>query len=285
VFSAPLLLLRGKKAAAKDLACFVEDLNGDAREDVTFKVQFGAPNHTNGTEHQHVQTSEVRHGTEQAALKGADGELVISGITGQLVKSNSGYLAYAGPVPDLFAGDAAALTAFRKAPWGENRFYPEAFQNRKNFFGQENFTAIVIEVPSQLIGRGLVHAWATASLYGHAPEVQVSRWGLPLITHIFLSDPSKKEGLEKYNRAVPGDDVEFFSKPMGDFIEKVTGLANSSVDPSEYAKQVLARICPTVLPYELDTQACFGFGGFNGRALSDDVHGCDLDPGFEHGVG
>jgi len=42
----------------------------------------------------------------------------------------------------------------------------------------------VFEVPSNLIGRGVVHAWATASLYGHAPEVQVSRWGLPMITHI-----------------------------------------------------------------------------------------------------
>ena len=38
-----------------------------------------------------------------------------------------------------------------------------------------------------MIGRGRVHAWATASLYGHAPEVQVSRWGLPLITNVLNS--------------------------------------------------------------------------------------------------
>jgi hypothetical protein len=45
-------------------------------------------------------------------------------------------------------------------------------------------TAIVLEIPINLIGLGDVRAWATVSLHGHAPEVQVSRWGLPLITHI-----------------------------------------------------------------------------------------------------
>jgi hypothetical protein len=70
------------------------------------------------------------------ARKGAEGELIISGHTGQVVKTDRDYRAYAGLAPDLFAGD---------------------------------------EIPSPLIGRGLVHGWATASLYGHAPEVQVSR--------------------------------------------------------------------------------------------------------------
>jgi hypothetical protein len=38
----------------------------------------------------------------------------------------------------------------------------------------------VLEVPSELIGKGKINAWATISLFGHAPEVQVSRWGLPI---------------------------------------------------------------------------------------------------------
>ena len=48
-------------------------------------------------------------------------------------------------------------------------------------------SAIVLEVPNRPIGEGTVRAWATASLVGHAPEVQVSRWGLPMITHIQTS--------------------------------------------------------------------------------------------------
>jgi hypothetical protein len=118
----------------------------------------------------------------------------------------------------------------------------------------------------------VVHGWATASLYGHAPEVQVSRWGLPMITHMLLSDPSLHDAAaENYNRAVPAEEVALFSKPMRDFVEKVTALAHSAAEPSAYATQLLARLCPGVLPYELDTPASFSFAGFNGRGLGDDV--------------
>src|SRR6266481_5707145 len=166
------------------LYAFRFDTNRDLREDVAFKVQFGAPAHADGDAHRHVQTFEVRRATGADALKGAAGELIISGNTGRVVKADQGCLSYAGLAPDLFATDGAGFGAFRKALWSENRFAPEAFQNRQNFFGGNNVTAIVLEVPSSLIGRGVVHAWATASLYGHAPEVQVSRWGLTMITHL-----------------------------------------------------------------------------------------------------
>ena len=116
-----------------------------------------------------------------------------------------------------------------------------------------------------------IEAWATASLYGHAPEVQVSRWGLPMITHILLSDPSLHDASENYNRAVPADEVALFSKPIRDFVEKVTALADSAADPSAYTTQLLARLCPGVLPYELDTPAAFTFAAFNGRGFCDDV--------------
>lgn len=258
------------------LYAFRFDLNCDSHEDVTFKVQFGASAQVDGNEHQHVQAFDVRRAIGGVARKGAEGELIISGHTGQVVKTDRDYRAYAGLAPDLFAGDAVALNVFRKALRKEKRFEPQAFQSRQNFFAKANVTAIVIEIPSPLIGRGLVHGWATASLYGHAPEVQVSRWGLPLITHVFLSDPALKDEAERYNRATPADDVTLFSKPISDFTEKVTRLANSAANPSEYANQILARICPTVLPYELDTPAYFNVAGFNGRALTDDVMGVIL---------
>ena len=188
------------------------------------------------------------------ARKGAEGELIISGHTGQVVKTDREYRAYAGLAPDLFVGDAAALSVFRKALWKEKRFEPSAFQSRQNFLAKANVTAIVIEIPSPLIGGGLVHGWATASLYGHAPKIRMSHWSLPLITHVFLSDPALNDEAERYNRATPTDDVTLFSKPISDFTEKVTRPANSAANPSEYANQILARICPTVLPYELSCE-------------------------------
>ncbi|MGA8037799.1 MAG: DUF4331 family protein [Candidatus Acidiferrales bacterium] len=246
------------------------DTNRDLREDVTFKIQFGAPAHADSGAH--VQTFEVRRATGADALNGAAGELSLSGNTGGVVKTDRGCLAYAGLAPDLFAADGAGFGDFRKALWTENRFAPEAFSGRQNFFGGKNVSAIVLEVPSSLIGQGVVHAWATVSLYGHAPEVQVSRWGLPMITHILLSDPALHEAAaEKYNRAVPADEEALFSKQMRDFVEKVSALAHSAADPSAYATQLLPRICPGVLPYELDKPASFSFAAFNGRALTDDA--------------
>ena len=90
-------------------------------------------------------------------------------------------------------------------------------------------------------------------------------------THILLSDPSLHDASENYNRAVPADEVALFFKPIRDFVEKVTALAHSAADPSAYATQLLARLCPSVLPYELDTPASFSFAAFNGRGLCDDV--------------
>src|SRR4029077_6097965 len=45
------------------LYAFRFDTNRDLREDVAFKVQFGAPTHADGGEHRHVQTFAVRRAT------------------------------------------------------------------------------------------------------------------------------------------------------------------------------------------------------------------------------
>ena len=54
-------------------------------------------------------------------------------------------------------------------------------------------------------------------------------------------------------------------------IEQLTTLAGSAANPADYARQMVARLFPTMLPYELHTPAASNFAGFNGRALTDDV--------------
>jgi hypothetical protein len=251
------------------LYAFRFDLDGDACEEIAFKVTFGSPLHADGDEHKHVQHFEVRRAAGAAAVQGMEGELMIAGLTGGVTETAAGVRAFAGLAPDLFAGDAAALGAFRTTIFKEGRFEPDVFrQNRRNFFANRNVTAIVIEVPSGLIGDGLVRGWATASLYGHAPEVQVSRWGLPLITNIFMPDLDTREA---FNRARPVEDTERFAAQIGGVVEKLTGLAGSTSNPADYATRLIARLCPTTLPYALDTAASFDFVGFNGRSLTDDV--------------
>jgi hypothetical protein len=252
------------------LYAFRFDLNDDAREEVTFKVRFEQPRHKAGDEHLHVQKFEVRRATGADAIRGAVGEVLIEGETGA-THARNGIRAYAGLAPELFAGDAFALHGFLAAFFKEHRYDAQVWQHRENFFARRNVTAIVLEVPTHLIGQGRVHAWATVSLYGHAPETQVSRWGLPLITHIFMNDPDHQDLRDQFNAALPSEDVERFAGVIGDFAEKMSAYAGSVVDPAEYGKQVVKRLCPAMLPYELGTSAAFDMAGFNGRPLGDDV--------------
>ena len=101
--------------------------------------------HATGDEHRHVQSFEVRRATGDLALRGAGGEFLVGGRTGQIAMTESGIHAFAGLVPDLFAGDAAALGHFRNALYNEDKFAPEAFQNQQNFFAGRNVTVIVLE--------------------------------------------------------------------------------------------------------------------------------------------
>ena len=69
------------------LYAFRFDTNRDLREDVAFKVQFGAPAHADGGERRHVQTFAVRRATGADALKGAAGELITPPMAPVLVPS------------------------------------------------------------------------------------------------------------------------------------------------------------------------------------------------------
>ena len=106
---------------------------------------------------------------------------------------------------------------------------------------------------------------------GNLDEMQVLRWGLPLITHLFLNDPGNQEVKETYNKSAPSDDISLFSGYIADFIQKMVTYAGSVMKPEEYGKQMVSRLCPITLPYELGTAAAFDLAGFNGRALGDDV--------------
>jgi hypothetical protein len=249
------------------LYAFRFDTNGDAVEDITFKVRFGEVAHRRDSDHQHTQEFEVRRAWGDAARAGADGELLIKGRTGE--NTSVGEInVYAGLAPDLFAGDAVALGVFRAALANENRFASEAWLNRKNFFDRRNVTVIVLELPLALLGEGLVYGWATASLYGHAPEIQVSRWGLPLITNIFIPDETIRE---TYNRTGPAKDIESVAPAIAQFAARTSEIAGSTANPGIYGQRLVRRLCPIMLPYELDTDASFDFCGFNGRSLTDDV--------------
>jgi hypothetical protein len=253
------------------LYAFRFDVNDDAHEEVTFKIRFGAAGHAEGggPEGRHVQTVEVRRATGRNAAGGTEGEVIAAGATGRIVAGDGGARIFAGLAPDLFAANRTGFAAFREA-LAAGKFAPDSFHGGVNGFQNRNVMAIVMEVPTQLIGdpAATVRGWVTVSLCGHAPELQVSRWGLPLMTHIFITDPAAKDD---YNRSVPAADVPRFSQIVADALPSITQLAGSTQDPAAYAQRVVERLFPTTLPYVLDSAASFGFAGFNGRAMTDNV--------------
>jgi hypothetical protein len=248
------------------LYAFRFDLNGDATEDVTFKFRFGQPRHGDGSEHTHIQPFVVRRATGDDALRGDAGESLVESETGS-VATNSDLRAYVGIAPELFVANAG-FRPFMTSFYQDQRYDGDALLHQQDPFARRNITAIVLEVPSALIGKGKISAWATISLFGHAPEVQVSRWGLPMVTHLFLSD---QEAKEQFNASVPSEDIERFAKSIADVAEKMTSYADSAADPAEYGKLIAARLCPDTLSYELGTPAAFELASFNGRALGDDA--------------
>jgi hypothetical protein len=137
------------------LYAFRFDVNNDLREEITFKVQFDAPIHKDGDKHVHVQQFQVRKASGQDAHRGAAGQVLITGKTGEVCCKEE-IKAYAGMVPDLFAGDGFALHQFLATFYKEQRYDGSVWQHRENFFANRNATAIVLQVPTAFIGSGKV---------------------------------------------------------------------------------------------------------------------------------
>ena len=107
------------------LYAFRFDLNGDAKEEVTFKFKFGEPRHGESSEHTHIQPFVVRKATGDDAFRGDAGVILVEGETGS-VATNSGVRAYVGIAPDLFAANAA-FRPFMTAFYKDQRYAGDAF--------------------------------------------------------------------------------------------------------------------------------------------------------------
>ena len=237
-------------------------------EDLVFKFRFSAPRHTDGDECTQVQPYRVFR-AEKGNIPGNGGDLLLEGESGRFCEQG-GVRAFVGTVPELWAADAAAFAAFLKSLHEEGRFNPSVFERKENFFRFRNVTALVLEVPNSLIGSGTVRVWSSISLFGHAPEVQVSRWGVPLFTHLFLSEPGS-DLVEQYHRSLPRQDRELYAPSIARFVSRVARLAGTAKQPEDYGRAVAQRICPSLLPYDLGTEASFTVNVFNGRPLADDA--------------
>jgi hypothetical protein len=263
------------------------DTNGDAKEELAFKFRFGNPEHSDGDQHRHVQSFKVIRAVG-AEMPGTAGEVLVEGHTGAILTVGK-IRAFAGLVPELWAGDAFAFFTTLTNLFSEDKYDPKTFNHRENLFQNRNVMAIVLEVPNGMIGEGRIAAWATISLFGHAPEVQICRWGYPLITHLFLSNPSTPELTAKYHAGSPADDKSTIGPAIAAFTAHLSARAGGEADSEHYGERVAAMLCPSLLPYELGTRAEFSAARFNGRYLTDDAYDAMLsiatNTGVKDGVG
>src|SRR5277367_2142761 len=70
----------------------------------------------------------------------------------------------------------------------------------------------------------------------------------------FSTIPAIKEVKETCNKSGPSDDIALLSGYIADFTQKMATYAGSAVNPEEYGKQMVSRLCPITLPYELEPQ-------------------------------
>jgi hypothetical protein len=217
------------------------DISGDATEDVVFKFVFEEPHHVGGNPAEHAQRFRVVSATGDE-IPGARGQMLAEGI---------------GRAAELWAADAFGFFTFVNSLFTERRYAADAFKHGNNLFQGRNNMATVLEIPNSLLQARRVHAWATASLCGHAPEVQVYRWGVPLLTHLYLSKPDPADLAQRFHQTAPVDDAALFGSAVAEFVKTLSTRAGRVKDPASYASMVIPRLIPAMLPYDVGSDAEF----------------------------
>jgi len=224
---------------------FKIDSDGDAKEDLTYKLTFSAPD---ASLQQDVTL-------RQLPARGR-GSVLAEGQTGENISIPGGGWITAGVFDDPFFFDLAGFLALDFCNPGTN------------FFAGLNISAIVLEVPSSWLGSSNVGIWASTVLN----DQQVDRMGRPAINTVFIpnnvfepagTEPSLKNA---FNSGKPRHDQRDFRAEVVDTLEIFYGSG------SDTAQALADFLLPDILT--LDTSNPAGFP--NGRGLADDVIDIEL---------
>jgi hypothetical protein len=224
---------------------FKVDSNGDAKEDLTYKITFSP-----------VKNSQQGVTLRRVPAKGGSGAVLAKGDTGQNISIPDGGWLHAGVFDDPFFFD---LNAF---------LHVDFCNPGTNFFNGLNISAIVLEVPSSWLGASNVGIWARTTL----DEVQIDRMGRPAINTVFIPnnpfEPSGSEPSQKnaFNAGIPRNDQSNFRAEVIDTLEIFYGAGSPA------AQGLADFLLPDLLT--VDTSSSAGFP--NGRQLADDVIDIEL---------
>jgi Domain of unknown function (DUF4331) len=246
---------------------FVIASDGGTREDRAFRMSFGEPD-ADGN-----QEMRVRYAVGPPSRSGPEGTELGVGHMGETFALSNGGSAWFGLAQDPFWGDAAALFAFNRG-LADNQYRPELFTGTPgNLLAGRNVTAIALQVPDVTFGGIDVALWARISLYGHAPQRQVSRAAHPLLRSFFFPRPGPDT--EALNAGSPADDVAAFGEVVRRTAVHVAELTRAA-DPDGHAATLVAAFLPDLLRYRPGKPVRFAPGTGNGRGLHDDAFGTTL---------
>ncbi|MYS22145.1 protein of unknown function [Streptomyces sp. DvalAA-14] len=250
---------------------FKIDGTGDAVENLTYRLGFGAPD-TDGS-----QPVELRRlvGAE-AADDTADGTVLLTGRTGTTLSSGGGLRVWTGRAGDPFWMNPGVVEAVGQAfEHGTDVELPEPDPSPvTSLFSGQKVQSIVLEIPDGGLlpfTRGKdIGVWGVTALATDAGGWhRINRFGLPMVSPIFAQFDN--EFAERLNQSEPADDADTFRQEIADRVAAVVGARGTTSDPHTYGEQVADRILPDILPYTIGTPAVFGFAKFNGRALTDNA--------------
>ena len=251
---------------------FKVDLNGDAVEDVTYRLTFSERDKS-GNQNYVVRCIRGAEATDPHA----PGAVVAEGTTGETVATPSGLRVWAGKAGDPFWIEPDVLhavghafqdgTTINLAGWDPSR--------AKNLFAGHTVYSIVLEVPDRELlsgsnGNRRVGVWAVATLATDAGGWRsINRVGLPMIPPLFAQ---YNEDLgNRLNAGRPADDFATYGAAVTKSIASMVSANGTAEDPEAYAEKVAHRLFPNMLPYEIGTPAILGFAEWNGRSLTDNA--------------
>lgn len=234
---------------------FLIDTNGDARPDITIRTQFSA-----------LENGEQDYTVRR--IKGDDSKVIARGETGE-VESNDGVKAFAGLRDDPFFFDLASFN--------DGATFCQA--GDKDFFLGLNTSAIVVEVPTGMIGSGPVGVWGRTVVGGD----QIERMGRPAILTVFIPPNPFEAGStadgnleDQFNRTTPNRDQARWRSEVVNSLTLLHSL-NDATDPNvgDDAGKVQG-LADILLPDILTVDLSMTTGFLNGRNPADDVIDAEL---------
>jgi len=250
---------------------FKVDLNGDAIEEVTYRLTFEE------RDAQGKQRYTVR------AIRGAEavdphaaGTILAKGTTDEKVTTPSGVRVWAGKAGDPFWIEPTVLHAVGHAFQDGTTVNLAGWDPSKatNFFAGGTLYSIVLEVPDKELlgasGNRQLGVWSVAWLATDAGGWRsINRAGHPMIHPLFCQ---YNEDLgNRLDGGRPADDFATYGETITKSIASVVAAYGTADDPRGYAEMIAHRFLPNILPYKVGTPALYGFGGWNGRSLTDNA--------------